>query len=129
MADALTRGDVACCRRSLCLIAAGHGNELRCKQRAWAHTLQSVHHDPLAGSEATRHPAHAVDEYAECHLAISSLVVVADHHHVLLVLIGADRALIDHQRRLGLRLAHAYPSELPREQTAIGIAEDGTHSH
>src|SRR6266550_376735 len=99
-------GDVAR-RRRLRLIATGHGNELRRKQRAWAHALQSIHHDPLAGREAICHHAQAIDEHAERHLAVGGLVVGADHHDVFLVLVGADRALIDHQRRLCLRLAHA----------------------
>src|SRR6185295_3947817 len=126
--DASARGDISR-RRRLCVITAGHRDELRRKQRAWAHTLQTVHHDPLAGSEAIRHPAQAIDEYAECHFAVGSLVVVADHHDVLLVLIGADRAFLDHQRRLGLRLAHAQARKLSRDQSTLSIAEDGPHPH
>ena len=46
--------------------------------------------------------AQAVDLRAERDLAVLGLVVGADHHHELLVLVGADRALVDQQRRLGL---------------------------
>src|SRR5258705_8354521 len=121
-------GDVAR-RRRLRLIGASHGDELRRKQRAWAHTLQSVHYDSLAGSETIRHPAQAVDEDAECHLAVGGLVVGADHHDVFLVLVGADRAFVDHQGRLSLRLAHAQARELTRNETAFGIAEHRPHPH
>src|SRR5262245_9681594 len=113
------RGDVAC-RRRLRVIAAGHRHELRIDQRTRADALQSVHHDALAGSEAIRHQAQAVDEHAERHLAVGGLVVVADHHDVLLALVGADRALVDDQRRLGLRLAHAQPRELAGNEAAVG---------
>src|SRR4051794_15558380 len=98
------------------LITTGHGYELRRKQRAWAHMLQSVHHDALAGGKAIRHPAQAIDEHAERHFAVGGLVVVADHHHVLFALVGADRALVDHQCWLGLRLAHAQTRELARNE-------------
>src|SRR5262245_8635156 len=100
------RGDLVR-RRRLCVIAAGHGYDLRIDQRARAHALQPIHHDALAGIQAVRDHAQAIDEHAERHLAVGGLVVVTDHHDVFLVLIGADRTLVDHQRRLGLGLAHA----------------------
>src|SRR5882672_10194580 len=52
--EGLARGHAAGGQR-LRLIAAGHRDQLRRKQGAWAHTLQSVHHDALAGGEAVRH--------------------------------------------------------------------------
>ena len=48
---------------------------------------------------------------AERHLAIGGLVVGADHHHELLVLVGADRALVDEHRVLR-------PSAWPRRTRA-----------
>src|SRR3954447_7421333 len=111
------------------LIAAGHGHELRRNERTRAHTLQSVHHDALAGSEAIRHHTQAIDEPAQRHFAVGGLVVVADHHDEFFVLIRPDRTLIDHQRRLRLRLAHAQTRELARNQNAVGIAEHSAHPH
>src|SRR5215467_725521 len=82
-------------RWRLCVIAAGHGYELRIDQRTWTDTLQSVHHDALASGKTIRHHAQAIDEHAQRHFAIGSLVVAADHHDVFLVLVGADRALVN----------------------------------
>src|SRR5438093_5365685 len=81
----LARGDLVR-RRRLRVIAASHGYDLRIDQRARAHALQPVHDDALAGIQAIRDHAQAIDEHAERHLAISGLVVIADQHHVFLVL-------------------------------------------
>src|SRR5262249_20699096 len=107
----------------------GHGYELRIDQRTWTDTLQSVHHDALASGKTIRHHAQAIDEHAQRHLAIGSLVVVADHHDVFLVLVGADRALVNYESRLGLGLAHAQARELARNESAVGIAKRSAHPH
>src|SRR5262245_45557229 len=106
-----------------------HRDLLRCDQRARPYALQSVDDDVLAWLQPGPDDPHAVDERPECHLAILGLVVGADDQHELLVLVGADRALIDHHRWLGFDLPHAKAGELPGHQAALRIGERGAHPH
>ena len=66
---------------------------------------------------------------AERDLAVLRLAVGIDHHDEALALVGADRALVDGERRRGLRLAHLQARELAGDQAAVGIGEHGAHPH
>ena len=72
--------------------AAVHGNGLRRDFVAWLNALKAVDDDAIAGIEAARDDAKIVRHRAELDLAIGGLVVVADDHDELLVLVGADGA-------------------------------------
>ena len=117
----------ASCRAAFagCLLpeARAHLRDLGFDQCAGAHPLQSVDHDAVAGLQARCDDAQAIDRAAERDRAIRCAIVVADHHHELLVLVGADRALVDHHERLLLRLAHAHARELARDEMAVVVGE------
>src|SRR5215216_6235094 len=65
-----------------------HRHGFRRHQCTGPHALQSVDDDALAGCQAARHDAQAVDECPERHLAVGRDVALVDHDHELLVLIG-----------------------------------------
>src|ERR1044072_5399696 len=106
-----------------------HADLLWRDQRAGPDAVQAVDPDALAGVQSAADDKQRVGRRAEGALALSRLVVAPHHEHELLVLVGADRALVDHQRRLGLRLAHAQACELPRNEPAVGIIEGRAHAH
>ena len=98
-------------------------------QRARLHALQAVDDHALLRLQARGHDAQATRVGAERDFAVRRLVVVADDDRELLVLVGADRALADQQRRTAFDLAHAQPRELARDQAAVGVVEHRTHAH
>src|SRR5437868_3820295 len=71
-----------------------HGHGLWRHQRARTDVLQAVDDHALARLQAPGDHAQTVDRRAECHFAVFGLVVFADHQDELLVLVGADRALV-----------------------------------
>src|SRR5690349_4713263 len=100
-----------------------HRRYLGLEQRTGPHALQAVDDDAITGLQALGDDAQSVDGAAERDRPVHRAAVVADRHHELLVLIGADRALVDHHQRLLLRLAHAHAGELPGDETPVVVLE------
>src|SRR5215471_12800846 len=113
------------CRCGSC----SHGDERRSDQATGADALQPTHDDALARFQSIRNHTQTVDKRTKSHLAVCRLIVSTDDHHELFVLVGTDRAFVDHQCRFGLALPHAQAGELPRHQAAVGIVKHRPHSH
>src|SRR5829696_4905379 len=60
-----------------------------------AHPLQAVHHDPLAGRDPLLHDAEPVDQPPDLDRPVLHRAVRLEDQHELLVLVGADGAVLD----------------------------------
>src|ERR1700754_2020646 len=106
-------------------LVGAHLDDLRRNGCSRTNTLQSLDHDAFADLQAAGDSTLSIDRHTERHLAVFSFVVLGDDHHVFLVLVGADGALIDSHYASGLRLAHRQTDELTRNQMTIAVVEHG----
>ena len=93
------------------------------------HMLKTGDDDTVARIEPARDDAEIIRHRSKLDLAIGGLVVLADDHDVLLVLVGSDGTLGDRENRSRARLRQAYANELTMNETPIGIVESRTETH
>jgi hypothetical protein len=105
-----------------------HFGDFQLQQRAGAHPLQAVDDDAVTRFESGGHDAQTINSAAERDRAVQRATVRADDHHEFLVLIGTDRALVDHHQGLLLRLPHPQSRELPRYEAAVFVLERGPNT-
>src|SRR5688500_14653155 len=102
-----------------------HFGHFQLYERTGANPLQTIDNDAVARVQARGDDAKPFYAAAERNRAIERTIVRAHDQDELLVLIGADRPLVDHHQRLLLRLAHPQPCKLTGDQPAVRIVERG----
>src|SRR5260221_2286580 len=112
------------CRQSR-RAASFHGHRFRRHHIVRAYALQAVDDDVFTFAQAAADNAQAVDNGAQRDFAVVHLVVGIHHHHVFLVLVGADRLVIDQDGRFRRGAAGANARIHARCQFAVGVVENG----
>src|SRR5471032_2962151 len=125
--------------KNLEIFMVGSGGSVRCRGREHRHhvrryhvvrvdALQAVDDDLVILAQAFAHHARAVDDGTELDQPVQHLVAGAQQHYVAVVLVGADRLVVDQQRGDRLAAGGAHPRVHAGQQHAVRVVEDGAHA-
>ncbi|CAM2195407.1 protein of unknown function [Paraburkholderia kururiensis] len=122
------RAGRACKRCAVRVAIARHGHHVGSHLLTGPHALRAVHHDALALLEAARNDAQVALLAAQLHFAVRDVIGAVHDEDELLVLVGADRGVVDKQRRVRRAATHLDARVEARQQRAVCVVETRAHA-